>query len=295
MDERILEVEDAPGTHSWKGCPRTKVSTMYPAVQFTTSGDRKLILSRRSRQSRVQKGCFPARQSHEPTSTKQRPNPEGAGRPSIYVHATWRADINDSAPSLAGIFGGAGAPLGEAATAEHARSYLKSYPDDGAAWLILGEVLCDVAKYDESAKALRRAIKLFRPDRRDMPYANMGHLYREKGNLRTAERWYRKAVEVNPKVGTSWIFLGAVLAKQGRFAEAKRCHRRAVKLGAGSSDADEAHLNIGLILRAQADYVGALKCFDEAIRLDPNYKAAKEARQDVLEAIKFRKSHMRSS
>ena len=115
----------------------------------------------------------------------------------------------------------------------------------------------------------------------------MGHLYREKGNLRAAERWYRKAIEFNREAGGSWVFLGAVLAKQGRFSEAKRCHRRVVKMGA--AEEDEAQLNLGLILRAEGDYEGALECFEHALQLDPNYNAAKRARRDVVAAIEMRK------
>ncbi len=173
-----------------------------------------------------------------------------------------------------------------ATTLERARTYLEVHPEDGAAWLIAGDVLCEIARYDEAAKALRKAMKLLPPWRLDAPCLHMGHLYREKGNLRAAERWYRKSVAANPKLPRNLIFLGAVLAKQGRFKEAKRCHRRAI--GLGIDEADEAYYNLGLILRAEADYEGALKCFDEALHLDPKYTVAKGARRDVLGAIQLR-------
>ncbi len=175
-----------------------------------------------------------------------------------------------------------------ACTLERAERYLRNYPDDGAAWLILGATLSGIARYEDAIRALRKAMRL-RPDRRlDMPYAEIGHLYREKGSLRTAERWYRKAVTRNPQSTSNLVYLGAVLAKQGRFAEAKRYHRRAAGLGRGTWD--EAYLNLGLILRAEGKYKAALECLDKAIEIDPKYKAAKRERKDVLEAIEIRKS-----
>lgn len=82
------------------------------------------------------------------------------------------------------------------------------------------------------------------------------------------------------------IHLGAVLAIQGRLAEAKRCHRRAIRLGV--DDVDEGHLNLGLLLRAEGRYQEAIRCFDRALALDPRYSKAKRAKSDVLRAIQVR-------
>ena len=143
-----------------------------------------------------------------------------------------------------------------------------------------------MARYKEGAAALHKAIRLTRPARRFLPYLYMGDLFREKGSLAAAERWYRKAVETNPKTTIGWIHLGAVLAKQGRYSEAKRCHRRAIKLGI--EDVDEAYLNLGLVLRAEGDYKGAIRCFDKALELDPKYAEAKRAKADGVRALRVK-------
>lgn len=85
----------------------------------------------------------------------------------------------------------------------------------------------------------------------------------------------------------NFIFLGAVLAQQGRFTEAKQYHRRAAKLG--GEDWDEPYFNLGLILRAEGKYRSALACFDKAIDICPGYEVAKQEREDVIEAMKIRK------
>ena len=69
----------------------------------------------------------------------------------------------------------------------------------------------------------------------------------------------------------------------GRFDEAKKCHKEAVRLKTDTWD--EAHHNLGLIYRAEGKYKTALKHFDKAIEIDPNYSSAIEERSDVLNAI----------
>ena len=78
-----------------------------------------------------------------------------------------------------------------------------------------------------------------------------------------------------------------MLAKQGEFAEAKRCHRRAIKLE--TSPPDEAYYNLGLILRAERRFAAALDAFDAAIRIDPDYSLAKCARRDVRTMLRRRR------
>ena len=83
------------------------------------------------------------------------------------------------------------------------------------------------------------------------------------------------------------MFLGSVLARQGRLAEAKRCHRQATRAPEDDRLArDEAYFNLGLIFRAERRYREALACFDRAIALDSKYTAALEAQADVRSALK---------
>lgn len=176
---------------------------------------------------------------------------------------------------------------GPAETLERLERYLRSFPGHGSAWLFCGQVLVDLARYTEAMVALRKATKVLRPNRRHLCFLAMGSLYRQRGRLRLAERWYREAVAANPKTTMGLIHLGAVLALQGRFAEAKRCHRRAARLGV--DDFEEAHLNLGLLMRAEGRYQEALRCFERALAVDSRYVEAKRARSDVLRALAVRK------
>ncbi len=99
-----------------------------------------------------------------------------------------------------------------------------------------------------------------------------------------AEQWYRKAIEVQPRNANWWAFLGSVLARQGRLAEAKEVWRKQIKLGSGAID--EGHLNLGLIYRSEQKYKIALRHAEKAIALDPDYEEAKILRADLIVAMK---------
>jgi len=168
---------------------------------------------------------------------------------------------------------------------EVAAQYTKKYPDNVWGWVALADVLVHLANYKAAHRALSRAEKLATANIRRHICTQWGHLYRESFDLNRAERWYRRAVKYKTTTH-GLIFLGAVLARQGRFPEAKRCHRLAVRLA--TSPPDEAYYNLGLILRAERRYANALECFEQEIKINPKYKLAREARKDVLSASRLR-------
>ena len=171
----------------------------------------------------------------------------------------------------------------EIATADTNRNSRSS-----SAWASLASALIDLHLYRDARSALKHLDKTGS----DHPYVvnvTHGRYHNALGELRLAERWYRKAAAKEP---AALVFVGAVLARQGRLAEAKRCHQRAAR--APDSDwiaRDEAYFNRGLLLRAERRYRAALRCLDRAVELDPKYAAALEARTDVLAALHVEVPH----
>lgn len=166
----------------------------------------------------------------------------------------------------------------------HAQKYVSTYPDDMYGYMALADVLAGLALYDDARRALRESLKLCPEGNEYQVYTQLGHLYKEKCDLKRAEKWYRKAVEVFPRQ-ESYIFLGACLAKQGQFSEAKKSHQKAVRKA--PETADEAYFNLGLIYRAEGKYKKALKCLNKAIEIDPKYEEAKFEWQDIQEVLKI--------
>ncbi|HEY3395852.1 MAG TPA: tetratricopeptide repeat protein [Lacipirellulaceae bacterium] len=172
-----------------------------------------------------------------------------------------------------------------ALTIRYAQGFLADYPDHGPAWLLLGIALIEVARYDEAKQAILKSMDCYPAEKRQIPLAQMGHLFMESGAYDEAAAWYRQAIQCDPDDATYHIFLGAVVAKQGRLEEAEVSHRTAIACAEGCID--EAYLNLGLVLRAQERFDEAADCFREAIRRDPQYRIARQALRDVERCMKW--------
>jgi tetratricopeptide (TPR) repeat protein len=178
-----------------------------------------------------------------------------------------------------------------------ASRYTTMFPKSAIGWVVLAESLVDTARYREAMVALRKANRVVAPSQRWVIASRWGHLFREKNDWRWAERWYRLAVRDHPSAETH-VFLGGALAKQGKFAQAKRHHRLAIKLASATDPRnvkDEAFLNLGLVLRAEGQYREAARALRNAIRISPKYEDARAALKDVEEARQWRTTRRRTS
>lgn len=164
-------------------------------------------------------------------------------------------------------------------TVLRARAFLAVFPTYGPAWHRLGRALRDIARYEEAEQALLKAIAYCPPQSLWVPYGAMGHLFKASGDYGRATEWFHRVIDTAPDDAGGYIFLGCVLALQGRLTEAEEVHRRATQCAEGCID--EAFLNLGFVLRAQERFAEAAKCFEEAIRRDPDDRDAKRALRDV--------------
>ena len=117
-------------------------------------------------------------------------------------------------------------------------------------------------------------------------YCVIGTLIGWRGDDTAAQQWFQKAIDEFPGDTQGYIYLGGLLARRGRLAEAEQTHRRGTLCISGCIH--EAYLNLGYILRAQERYEEAAACFQHAIDLDPEYEDAQTAKADVERAIELR-------
>ena len=127
-----------------------------------------------------------------------------------------------------------------------AKRHLRKYPKDGFAWLFYGISQISLARYSSAEKAIRRAIKLNPASALPNGYTQMGFLFRDKGDLRKAAFWHRKALAKKPNDATCHIFLGHIAFKRGLRRQAEGHYRNALKCTQGALD--EAYFNLGGIL-----------------------------------------------
>lgn len=169
-------------------------------------------------------------------------------------------------------------------TVVRARAFLAVFPTYGPAWHRLGQALIAIARYEEAQQALLKAIEYCPTEKLCLPYAAMGHLFSESGDHSRAAEWFRRAIEAAPDDCIGHIYLGGLLARQGRLVEAEEVHRAGTRCAEGC--VDEAFLNLGLVLRAQGRFKEAAECFEEALRRDPNDRDAKRALRDVTACMR---------
>jgi tetratricopeptide (TPR) repeat protein len=166
---------------------------------------------------------------------------------------------------------------------ELAVAYARRCPRSTSAWAHVASSLVDLRLFKKAFFALKRLQEVARAEDAYIVFIRWGDYYKSIGDLRRAGHWYRKAAKEEQG---ALVFVGAVLARQGRFAEAKRYHRQATRAGDTELLArDEAYYNLALIFRAQRRYQEALDNFDRAIALDPKYTDAFEMRADVRRAL----------
>ncbi|MCB9974961.1 MAG: tetratricopeptide repeat protein [Rhodospirillales bacterium] len=169
---------------------------------------------------------------------------------------------------------------------EELEDLTKRHPKLFWGWLYMAHELIHVARYDEAMSAIKKAEKYGKQEGQIKIYALKERLYRKKGDFRTAEYWAKKAAEMDDE-GVHYILLGSVLARQGKFEEAKKAHMKAIKLG--KADTDEAHLNLGYIYRAEKNYGEALKHACKALEICPDYREAERLKKDLEEVMKAKR------
>ncbi len=176
---------------------------------------------------------------------------------------------------------------GHAATClVRAERWLKDHSDDLWITSIYASTLYEMARYDDAIRVYTEALNRF-PGASWGIYNRIGQLHRYRGSMSDAEIAFQQAIDVNPDDASSYIFLGAVQARQGKLLEAEQTHRRATQCSEGSIE--EAYHNLGLVLRGQGRLPEAADCFSKAIELDARYSDAIEALADVTAALEMQK------
>jgi tetratricopeptide (TPR) repeat protein len=166
---------------------------------------------------------------------------------------------------------------------ELSRKYLLKYPDDDVALLYFGMSLQSIARYEEARKVFEDAMCLFPDSKLYLVYRQVGLLYQDRCNLSEAELWFKRAIENCPHVAGNYIYLGAMLAKNGRLDEAEIYHRKAI--ACHDDCIDEGFLNLGYVLRAKGEHVEAYECFRQALEIDKDYELAKNALADLEKVL----------
>lgn len=124
---------------------------------------------------------------------------------------------------------------------------------------------------DEAGEALARAARLRPDDGRIVYLSGVSWLKRRKPDLSEAEQSFRRFLELQPASPQGQLFLGYVLLKQKRSAEARPLLESSVKADAS---APEGFYYLGLIAQDEQDDARAVSILEDVARRFPSFAHA---------------------
>jgi tetratricopeptide (TPR) repeat protein len=164
-----------------------------------------------------------------------------------------------------------------AGAAECARRQTELLPSDLSGWVLLGAALQQQHRWPEAETAFLRAVDLDPGDARAL--LNHANLMASLGRFADALRGYRRAVRAEPGFCLGWIALGRSRENAGHREEAQDCYRNAL---ACSTDVAQA-ATIATFCESRRWLAAAATNYAQALKLDPtNVKLRRSAGKNLL-------------
>jgi tetratricopeptide (TPR) repeat protein len=121
-------------------------------------------------------------------------------------------------------------------------------------------------------------VRMLRPDTErqrartayDM-YSKASSIDEDPAHFDEAEKLYRRAVELDPKLAIAYTNLGNIRFRQGDEKGAEELYRRALEI---DDRQPEAHYNLGYVLLERGDARRSVPCFQRALDADPRFADA---------------------
>jgi len=124
-----------------------------------------------------------------------------------------------------------------------AQDAVKAYPKNVNAWIQLGDISMDVARYPEAIDAYQKALEID-PKNVDVR-VDMGTCYRNSGKPDLAMKEYKKALEINPSHAMGHMNMAVVLAYDLHDkAQAIKEFEKYLQLAPNAPNAEQARMEI---------------------------------------------------
>ena len=150
-----------------------------------------------------------------------------------------------------------------------AKEMTVQFPLHGFAWHVMGALLMQQGRFDESMLYLTASEKLLPNDAE--VYNNLGCVLERLGRLSEAETSYRRALSIKPDFTKANHNLGVILRELGHYQQAEACLRDVIQV---LPDYADAYFNLGLTLTKLNQSDEAEKNFRQALRINPQHTHA---------------------
>lgn len=152
----------------------------------------------------------------------------------------------------------------------YADRLIAAEPADGDAYLLRGQALRELGRFDEAFAAFTQITTLRAPDAG--LHLNLGLLHHRAAQYAQAEAAYRAALALDPGNAGVWNNLGLLLDDIGRPAEACEALTTSISIAPQIS---ATHNNLGATLASQGHYAAAAAAHQQALDIDPRNIAAR--------------------
>ncbi len=184
-----------------------------------------------------------------------------------------------------------------------AKTITLKYPDYQLSWKILGAILVQTGRLQESLAAHHRAVEISPKDIQALN--NLAVILQKLGRLEEAEASLRKAIAISPGYSETYNNLGNTLQELGRLEEAKVSYNQALAIKPGYAiflynlgnalhklgmleeaetnfkkvisikpDLAIAHNNLGVTQHQLGQLNNAEQCYIQALKIKPEYAEA---------------------
>ena len=158
-----------------------------------------------------------------------------------------------------------------------AMSIAQEFPKHQFAWKVLGAVLKQTGRINESLVACQKSVQLAPHDASAL--SNLGIALQELGRIDEAEVSYRQAIVLKPDYAEGHYNLGAALKELERLDEAEVSYRQAI---AFKPDYAKAYNDLGITLQKLGRLDEAEASYTQAITLKPDYALAHNHLSKIL-------------
>jgi tetratricopeptide (TPR) repeat protein len=146
---------------------------------------------------------------------------------------------------------------------------LEISPNDAEAHSNLGVTLRELGRLEDAELSYKKAIAI-KPDYAEA-YSNLGNTLQELGRLEDAELSYKKAIAIKPDFAKAYSNLGNTLKELGRLEDAEISCKKAIAI---KPDLAEAHSNLGNALKELGRLADAETSYKKAIAIKPDFAEA---------------------
>jgi len=167
-------------------------------------------------------------------------------------------------------------------------SITKRSPSNQLSWKVLGSILKQTGRVEDSLFPCQKSVELMPQD--PGAHNNLGNTFKALNRFEEAESSFRKALILDPKFAEAHNNLGILLNRMNRIKEAEESLKQAIVL---NSNFAEAYKNLGVILNNLGKLEEAEDNLRQALSIKKNYAEAHCALGDTLQELgRFKESEL---